>query len=64
MECTVVMGPTYENAKSQNVGIEMLSKQVLIKCLSDLSLFDQFLVFYFYVQFFFSFFKPCSFLHY
>ena len=31
MECTVVMGPTYENAKSQNVGIEMLSKQVLIK---------------------------------
>ena len=31
MDCTVAMGPTYGNTKNQNIGIEMLSKQVLIK---------------------------------
>ena len=31
MDCTVAMGPTYGNTKNQNIGIEMLSKRVLIK---------------------------------
>ena len=31
VDCTVAAGPTYENAKSQNVGIKMLSKRILIK---------------------------------
>ena len=62
MECTIAVGPTYENAESQNARIEMLSKQVLIKMFVWLKFIWSVFSFLLLCTIFF-FFKPCFFLH-